>query len=115
MADGASERQWYSVRCVFRVINEDGPGDDGGFDYEERLTLWMASSDAQAIAFAEAEAAEYSSEGIFEYLGIAQSFWLFEPPEDGKEVFSLIRTSDLEPRAYLDQFFDTGRENQRPN
>ena len=60
MADGASERQWYSVRCVFRVINEDGPGDDGGFDYEERLTLWMASSDAQAIAFAEAEAAEYS-------------------------------------------------------
>ncbi len=114
MADAASDRQWYSVRCVFRVISEGGPG-DGGTDYEERLTLWMASSHAEAIALAEAEAADYSSNGFFEYLGIAQSYWLFEPPEHGKEVFSLIRTSELEPKAYLDQFFDTGRELQRPD
>jgi hypothetical protein len=30
----------------------------------------------------------------------------------GVEVFSLIRDSDLPPKEYLDQFFDTGTEHQ---
>jgi hypothetical protein len=44
---------------------------------------------------------------------MAQAFHLFDPPEHGAEVFSLIRETHLEPEAYLDSFFDTGRESQR--
>jgi hypothetical protein len=34
------------------------------------------------------------------------------PPRNGKEVFSLIRYSALDSAAYIDRFFDTGRERQ---
>ncbi len=61
---------------------------------------------------AEAEAAAYASHGTHEYLGLAQSFWLLDPPGNGKEVFSLIRESGLGPSEYINQFFDTGRELQ---
>ena len=30
----------------------------------------------------------------------------------GAELFSLLRESDLEPKEYLDAFFDTGDERQ---
>jgi hypothetical protein len=111
MTADSSEREWYSVRCVFRITNADAGADDSP-TYEERLTLWKAESHDEAIALAEAEATEYASGGLFEYLGIAQAFWLFDHPGNGAEIFSLMRDSELGPKAYLDQFFDTGRERQ---
>jgi hypothetical protein len=43
----------------------------------------------------------------------AQSYPLADaPPRDGAEVFSLTRSSALPPKAYVEQFFDTGRERQ---
>ncbi|MCU1601431.1 MAG: hypothetical protein JWO22_2140, partial [Frankiales bacterium] len=48
-----------------------------------------------------------------EYLELAQAFELFDDPGHGAEVFSLMRTSRLEPDAYLDTFFDTGTERQQ--
>jgi hypothetical protein len=35
------------------------------------------------------------------------------PTAPGSEVFSLIRTSSLEPHEYLNRFFDTGSEHQK--
>ena len=97
---------WYSVRCVFRW---ESPRDA----YEERVTLWRASSFDQAIVMAEREAAEYGSGGAMRYLGLAQAYRLPDDViEPGTEVFSLIRDSDLEPEEYLDTFFDTGDERQ---
>ena len=104
MTDRSAEPQWYAVRCVFQL-----PSDDDGFAYEERLTLWRAQSSDEAIALAETEAAVYVVPLDATYIGLAQSFHLFEPPDHGREVYSLIRESELPPERYLDAFFATGR------
>ncbi|GAB3789843.1 hypothetical protein GCM10028797_25840 [Dyella agri] len=102
----------FSVRCIFLW----GPRSDQKlrYLYEERVTLWQAESIELAIDMAEAEAASYAA-GSDRYLGCSQAFALFEPVNaSGVEVFSLLRESDLPPRAYLDSFFDTGNEREQP-
>lgn len=104
---------WYAVRCVFRFSE---PQYVAGYPFEERITLWRATSADQAIERAEAEALEYAEnldESTETYLGLAQSYKLADEPGDGAEVFSLIRMSRLEPSKYLDTFFDTGTERQQ--
>lgn len=101
---------WYSVRCVFQLLGEEGK------PYEERITLWWATSFAGAIELAENEAAEYVRALDVAYLGIAQSYYLGDGVDEivaGTEVFSLVRGSDLPPDEYVDTFFDTGGEYQR--
>jgi hypothetical protein len=105
--------EWYAVRCVFAV---GWPPEAQGRTYEERINLWRASSADEAIARAEAEAAEYASASdgqAHQYLGLAQSYHLFDQPGDGAEVFSLMRDSDLGPPGYLAAHFSTGGEHQR--
>ncbi len=101
---------WFSVRCVFAFKA------DHGTNYEERVTLWRASSLEEAIAHAEQEADEYADELDARYVGLAQAFHLSvedRPLDDGDEVFSLIRESELAPDDYISRFFDTGKERQR--
>ena len=103
---------WYAVRCIFAV---GWPPEAVGETYEERITIWRARSAEEAIARAEAEALEYAAvieESPSTYLGLAQSYQLFEELAEGAEVYSLMRTSTLEPEEYLDAFFDTGTERQ---
>src|SRR4051794_15467466 len=101
---------WFAVRCVFEL---HGTGHDKQHLYEERVTLWRAASFDDAIARAEADAAQFAADVNGSYLAIAQAFQLYEPPGDGEEVFSLLRESDLSPGAYVDAHFDTGTERQR--
>lgn len=99
---------WFSVRCVFRV----GP-DPRDQSYEERLTLWRAESFDQAITLAEAEALGYAAEQTdTTFAGLAQAYRMFDAPEHGAEIFSLIRDSELTRQAYLTAYFDTGQERQ---
>ncbi len=101
----------YSVRCIFRWAPR--PDQKAKHLYEERITLWQASSIDQAIELAEEEAAAYASDGD-EFLCYSQAYALDESiPASGVEIFSLLRESDLEPEQYLDAFFDTGAERQR--
>ncbi len=103
--------EWYAVRCVFRSAwaeSSEGLPPEVHL-YEERVTLWQATSLEEAIALAEAEALEYADEDD-DYLDLAQAFKLFDDPSSGAEVFSLMRSSRLEPDEYLDTFFDTGDE-----
>lgn len=102
---------WYAVRCVFRSAwSEESEGLPPDVHlYEERVTLWRASSLEEAIALAEAEAVEFADRED-EYLGLAQAVPLYDEPGHGAEVFSLMRSSRLDPDAYLDAFFDTGDE-----
>ncbi|MCU1603035.1 MAG: putative integral rane protein, partial [Frankiales bacterium] len=52
---------WFAVRCVFRTAwLGDGPQPEEQL-YEERITLWQASSPEEAIALAEQEAAEWQA------------------------------------------------------
>lgn len=109
-----SDQQWYAVRCVFRlsgVVAREAA--DASNEYEERVTIWRAATMDEAIERAEREAHSYARDGDCEYLGLAQAFWMFDPPADGAEVFSLIRLSALVPDAYVSRFFDTGDEVQR--
>ena len=101
--------QWYGVRCIFGFESPSGTGQT----YEERVTLWQATSEDQAIALAETEAATYAADGDASYLGFAQSYRLATDPGQGAEVFSLMRDSQLPPDEYLDSYFDVGTERQR--
>ena len=110
MSDDALE--WFSVRCIFAV----GWPPEADAAFEERVTLWRATSLDEAIERAEGEAREYASsieDGPSTYLGLAQVYRLVDEPGEGAEVFSLIRRSELPADEYLDAFFDTGDECQQ--
>lgn len=103
----------YSVRSVILWPEREGQKLD--YLYEERITLWQAESMDDAIDLAEAEAKEYADGDDFIVLGLFQGYSISEADlgiEQGTEVFSLLRESDLDPDAYLDAFFDTGHERQ---
>ncbi|WP_182046274.1 hypothetical protein [Curtobacterium sp. ME26] len=68
------------------------------------MVIVRADDFALAIARAEDEAARYAVDVDAEYLGLAQAFALVDDPDDGAEVFSLMRDSDLPPDEYLDAF-----------
>jgi hypothetical protein len=99
---------WYGVRCVFRWSHEEERL------YEENVTLWRAASFDAAIAKAEAEALAYAATCDGRYLDFAQAYFIGEDASigEGTEVFSLMRTSDLDQDAYVTRYFDTGRERQ---
>lgn len=106
---------WYAVRCVFSHPTAEDPSaeqESSGAAYEERITLWRATSGAEAIARAEVEAQEYVADlgEESEYLGLAQAYQLDDDPVDRAEVFSLMRESELSPKEYLETFFSTGSE-----
>ncbi|MGI3785384.1 MAG: hypothetical protein ACRYG2_31925 [Janthinobacterium lividum] len=107
------ELRWFAVRCVFRSGWASG---DGPPLFEERITLWRATSVEEAVRRAEAEAEVYAGtidEAPDTFLGLAQAYQLFAEPGDGAEVFSLLRESGLSAEDYLETFFDTGGERSR--
>jgi hypothetical protein len=94
--------EWYAVR---HVLQHDDL-------FEERITLWQAASEDDAIARAEVEAADHAAtlgEGS-EALDLFQSYRLPDPPTDGAEVFSLMRRGSTQAEDYINRFFDTGQE-----
>lgn len=106
------DQPWFAVRCLVRF--ETGAGTDDGPLYEERITLWRATSFEEAVGRAESEVREYAADVEGEYAGLAQAFHLSAGDEvtDGTEVFSLMRNSELAPDEYIDRFFETGRERE---
>jgi hypothetical protein len=85
--------------------------------YEERITLWNAETFEMALELAEREAEKYAGETsrTTNRCGLLQAYWLVEElklKKQGIEVFSLLRESELAPKAYLKAFFDTGYEHE---
>ena len=82
--------------------------------FEERVTLWQAPSEDDAISQAQREAAEYVATINGRRSSICSSrrpgFLSLRLRAAGS---SLIRKSSLTPAEYLNAFFDTGNENQR--
>ncbi len=95
---------WFGVRCVIEFRSRGV--------FEERVTVWRAQSHEGAIGRAEDEARAYADDDG-NYVGFAQSFELYGEPADGVEVFSLMRASSLDARAYVDRFFATGAEREQ--
>ncbi|HEY3506428.1 MAG TPA: DUF4288 domain-containing protein [Actinocatenispora sp.] len=101
---------WYAVRSVVKWSDDENDVSR----YEERIVIFQADSFETATRMAEEEAEEYAKDIVQgESLGLYQAFEISESFEDGSELFSLVRDSDLAPEEYLDHFFDTGRERQR--
>ncbi len=80
-------------------------------EFEERLTLWAADGFSDALDRGEEEARRYAtsveSEVIFVHVCPLGSGFA---PEDGVEVFSLMRRSSRSSSEYLDLLIDTGSE-----
>jgi hypothetical protein len=98
---------WYGVRLVYRHTGFSQP------TYEERVLLVRAASFDEAITKAEQLSKDYEGETTT-YVGYAMAFHVADENGpcigEGVEVFSLMRTSDLDVDAYLDRFHDTGNE-----
>lgn len=94
---------WYGVRSIY-LHAELGA-------FEERVTIWLASTSEEAIGLAEADSSEYCDglDGV-SYVGFSESFKMYDAPENGAEVFSLMRQSSLSAEAYITRFYDTGGE-----
>jgi hypothetical protein len=106
-----SAEPWYAAKCIFR--HSGLQPERKGFVYEERVLIVRASDFPEAQAKAEAEARRYAANGI-EYLGYIDVYHLpAETLEDGVEVYSLMRSSKLQPREYLNRFHDTGAEHSK--
>jgi hypothetical protein len=105
------DQPWYAVRCVFQSPDSAAPD---SYAYEERITLWRATSFEEAVEKATGEALQYLEDDTAEeFTGLVQAYHLFKDPADGSEVFSLIRHSPLESEDYIRQFFATGAEATR--
>ncbi len=105
-----SEEPWYSARCVFchRIATDQKT-------YEERVILLRAEREEEATRLAEEEAEEYAAaHEACSYTGLIDLFHLFETEiGHGAEIFSLMRSSALEAKEYLDRYYDTGCEHSR--
>lgn len=98
---------WYGAKCVFLHMGlSDGPV------YEERVVLVKAKDLDEAIERGEKEAEEYAGNlDDCTYTGFINVFHIFgNKITEGTEVYSLMRSSDLETDEYLDHFYDTGEE-----
>lgn len=105
---------WYAVRCVF--LHPDLRGEKRRKNvYEERIIVVRAGSEREAMRKGEREAKEYSKglESV-RRLKFVETFHLFgKTIRDGTEVFSLMRSSNLDGRKFLDRYFDEGLEHRR--
>lgn len=101
----------FGVRSVLRWARRADQRKN--YVYEERVTLWNAATFEDALDLAEREADDYAGVTTAARCGLLQGYELLDEyklTKQGFEVFSLLRESDLAPKAYLRAFFDTGFE-----
>jgi hypothetical protein len=99
---------WFGARTIYRVEKSNTVTSENKL-YEERVVLIAANSFDEAITKAEKEAETYASNTDLTYLGYVNVFELYHNKfEDGTEVYSLMRESELDADSYINRFFDTG-------
>ena len=106
------DEPWYGVKCIFR--HDDLSGDRPGTVYEERVVVVRAETFEEALEKAEAEASDYVKGMDAVYLDYADVFHMSEERiTEGTEVYSLMRTSDLDDDAFVTRYFDDGTQHSR--
>jgi hypothetical protein len=102
---------WFGARTVYRVEESNTVTNAQNKLYEERVVLVSANSFDDAIEKAEKDAEKYAANNNMTYLGFVNVYELYANKiEEGTEVYSLMRESELDADAYIDRFFDTGNE-----
>ena len=99
-------QQWYSVRSVFRTDRvEDGK--PAGKMFEERVVVFRALNEQEALAKGEAEARRYAEADthpkMLDHL-VAFSLWEEELCE-GEEVWSCLRQLEVSDDEFLDRVY----------
>ena len=99
----STKASWYGVKTLFRLgavgkpAKEDAKYDPGTTLVEERVVLFRARGFAEAVQLAEREARSYArhrhrnpygQQVVTRYLGACDAYQLFDPPAEGREVFS---------------------------
>jgi len=95
--------KWFAVKTLYRTAPEGRPKapdldyDRGGSLVEERVVVFRAQDHVHAIAQAERDAKQYArgayrnaygQKVVTRYLGLCDSFEMFDSPGRGAEVFS---------------------------
>ena len=107
-----NKEPFYAAKCLFRHDQLE-PVDGKAYVYEERIVLVQAVSIDSAIEKAEKEAGEYAGSGTV-YLEYVNVFNLYDYIlHNGSELYSEMRSSDLEPEQYINEFYDTGYEHSQ--
>ena len=104
-----NKEPFFAAKCIYR---HDQLKPIGGkkYVYEERIVLVQADDMDSAIIKAEKEAKEYADLDTT-YLEYVNVFNLFDYIiHNGSELYSSMRSSDLESEQYIDTFYDTGYE-----
>ena len=96
---------WFGIRSILHHTNDEV--------YEERIVLVQADDLDSAFSSAQNEAKTYVrslGEG-HTFTGYSDSYQIDSDKfENLSEVFSLMRSSKLEPGQYIDRYYDTGNE-----
>jgi hypothetical protein len=99
---------WYAAKMIFGWYRDSGKRKC----YEERIVLLKATDFENAIEQAEKESERYCREWSDEdsrirYEGLLDVYHLFMPTVGhGTEIYSRVRRSPLEPKEYLDRYYD---------
>ena len=102
------EAQWFGVRCWF-LFEASAVVAEAAQTYEERVTIWHADTLDEARSRAIAEADTYAGEtGATRIDYVRETFRMFDPPGEGIEVWSSMRSSWLPPDEYVARFVTEG-------
>lgn len=96
---------WYSAKCLYRRKPVNGIRRQL---FEERIILIRANSFDSAKSKAELESNKYSTESdLIEFVEILDIYELDSVKEitDGQEIYSLIFSSNLKPKAFIEKYF----------
>lgn len=98
-----NDEPWYAVKCVFS--HPTRVKEEGATLFEERITLWRANSCEEAFEKAKHEAELYAHEEGCVLIKATDAFHLFDGTiDEGAEVWSTMRESNLKPEYYLKTF-----------
>ena len=103
-----TQQCWFAIKTLYRTTakghprNRDGFYQSGVAAIEERIVLFTARNNASAIKKGESEARRYAKsvcttnkygqQVITEFIGLVESYEMFDPPGNGIEIHSRMQS-----------------------
>lgn len=102
------KKVWHTAKGVFR---HEPSAENMKPWYEERIVLFKADSEEDAIKQAKQEAKKYSKKNECELIEIIEAYEVDDNKlSEGGELFSSKNISTLEPGQYIDRFYPEAPE-----
>ena len=99
--------EWFGAKTLYSHVGLAGPKSKKKV-YEERVVVFRARDEDEAMALAEEEARKYVANlKNTRYMGYVMLYITMENViRSGTEVYSLMRQTDLKPRAFMGRYHD---------